>query len=77
VLACWASVPELQTDCEIVWCKLELVGHKTIYLSCFYNPKTSNENGYLEFERSISRAVVSIFTKDVLAGRKYLAVFDV
>jgi hypothetical protein len=50
------SVLELQTDCEIVWCKLELVGHKTVYLSCFYNPKTSNENGYLEFERSINRA---------------------
>jgi hypothetical protein len=32
------------------------VGHKTAYLSCFYNPKTSNENGYLEFERSINRA---------------------
>jgi hypothetical protein len=32
------------------------VGHKTVYLSCFYNPKTSNENGYLEFERSINRA---------------------
>ena len=49
------SVPELQTDCEIAWCKLELVGHKTVYRSCFYSPKTSNENEYLEFERSINR----------------------
>ena len=32
------------------------MGHKTVYLSCLYNPKTSNENGYLEFERSINRA---------------------
>jgi hypothetical protein len=32
------------------------VGHKTVYLSCFYNPRTSNENGYLEFKRSINRA---------------------
>lgn len=37
------SVPELHTDCEIVWCKLELVGHKSIYLSSYYNPRTSNE----------------------------------
>jgi hypothetical protein len=50
-------VPELQTDCKIVWCKLELVGHNTVYLSCFSNPTTSNGNGYLEFEKSINRAV--------------------
>ena len=50
------SVPELQTDCEIVWCKLELMGHKAIYLCCYYNPKTSNEHGYLELERRINRA---------------------
>jgi hypothetical protein len=24
------AVPELHTDCEIVWCKLELVGHKAV-----------------------------------------------
>ncbi|CAG2205559.1 unnamed protein product [Mytilus edulis] len=50
------AVPELQTDCEIVWCKLELIGHKAIYLSSYYNPKTSNENGYLELEKSLTRA---------------------
>ncbi|CAG2222065.1 unnamed protein product [Mytilus edulis] len=50
------AVPELQTECEIVWCKLELIGHKAIYLSSYYNPKTSNENGYLELEKSLTRA---------------------
>ena len=50
------AVPELHTDCEIVWCKLELVGHKSIYLSTFYNPKTSNEEGYKQFGNSVERA---------------------
>ncbi|CAG2250654.1 unnamed protein product [Mytilus edulis] len=50
------ALRELQTDCEIVWCKLELIGHNAIYLSSYYNPKTSNENGYLELEKSLTRA---------------------
>ena len=40
-----SPVPALQTDCEIVWCKLEIIGHKAIYLTIYYNPKTSNEEG--------------------------------
>ncbi|CAC5423219.1 unnamed protein product [Mytilus coruscus] len=51
-----SPVTELQTDCEMVWCKLELVGHKAIYLTSFYNPKTSNEEGYKQFDISMSRA---------------------
>ncbi|VDI60099.1 Hypothetical predicted protein, partial [Mytilus galloprovincialis] len=50
------SVPELQTNCEIVWCNMEIVGHKTVYLSSYYNPKTSNEKGYNEYGISIERA---------------------
>ena len=51
-----SSVPELQTDCEIVWCKMEIVGHKTAYIFAYYNPKTANERGYDEFRITIERA---------------------
>jgi hypothetical protein len=51
-----SAVPELQTNCEIVWCKLEIVGHKTVYLSTYYNPKTSNEESFDEYKTSIERA---------------------
>ena len=51
-----SSVPELQTDCEIVWCKMEIVGHKTVYISAYYNPTTANERGYDECRISIERA---------------------
>jgi hypothetical protein len=50
------AVPELHTDCEIVWCKLELVGHKAVYLSCYYNPKTNNDASIQEFGTSMERA---------------------
>ena len=33
------ATPELQSECEIVWCKLELVGQKTIYRCSYYNPR--------------------------------------
>jgi hypothetical protein len=50
-----SAVPELQTNCEIVWCKLEIVGHKTVYLSTYYNPKTSNEESFDKYKtRSVS-----------------------
>ena len=48
-----SPVPELQTDCEIIWCKLELVGHKAIYLTSYYNTKTSNKESYSQFEISM------------------------
>jgi hypothetical protein len=50
------SIPELHTDCEIVWCKLELVGHKSIYLSSYYNPRTSNEESINQFGLSMEQA---------------------
>jgi len=43
-----SPIPELQTDCEIVWCRLDIVGHKAIYLTLYYNPKTLNEEGYIQ-----------------------------
>jgi hypothetical protein len=36
--------------------KLELVGHKAVYLSCYYNPKTNNEASIQEFGTSMERA---------------------
>ena len=51
-----SAVPELQTNCEIVWCKLEIVGHKTVYHSTYCNPKTPNEESFDECKTSIERA---------------------
>ena len=37
-----SPVPELETKCEIIWAKLQLVGQKCFYICSYYNPKTSN-----------------------------------
>ena len=32
------ETPELDTDCEIIWCKLNIIGCRTLYLGSFYRP---------------------------------------
>ena len=32
------ETPELDTNCEIVWCKLNIIGSRTLYLNSFYRP---------------------------------------
>ena len=32
------ETPELDTNCEIVWCKLNIIGCRTLYLGSFYRP---------------------------------------
>ncbi|CAG2222754.1 unnamed protein product [Mytilus edulis] len=49
-------VPELQTNCEIVWAKISLAGNKDMYLASYYNPKTANEESLEELGLSLERA---------------------
>ena len=32
------ETPELDTNCEIVWCKLNIIGCRTLYLGSLYRP---------------------------------------
>ena len=51
--------PELDTKYEIVWCKLKIIGCRTLYLGSFYRPpnrKSEIEKEYLEaFNWSLTR----------------------
>jgi hypothetical protein len=51
-------VEELSPDenCEMIWAKIEIVGKKTLYISSFYNHKTSNEENIEWFDTSVKRA---------------------
>lgn len=51
-----SPVPELQTDCEITWAKLEVAGQRDLYLCSYYNPKTSNTKSLEELEKSLNMA---------------------
>lgn len=50
------ATTELQTDCEIVWYKMELVCHKSIHLCSYYHHKTSNEECIDQLAKSLKRA---------------------
>jgi hypothetical protein len=43
-------------DCEIIWAKLDIKGSKTLYISPFSNPKTSDEKSLTNFDISVRRA---------------------
>ena len=51
-----SDVPELQTTCEIIWIKINIVSCNTLYICSFYNPNTSDGNSMINFSESINRA---------------------
>lgn len=40
----------------MVWAKMEIKGCRTLYISSFYNPKTSDEQNLKWFDASVRRA---------------------
>ena len=65
------ETPELDTDCEIIWCKLNIIVCRTLYLGSFYRPpnqKPEIEQKYLEaFNSSLTR-IMSNKNAHVLVG---------
>lgn len=48
-----SAQPKFNTNCEILWIKLELIGSKPIYIASFYKPHESDINSLLELEKSL------------------------
>ena len=65
------ETPELDTECEIAWCKLNIIGCRTLYLGSFYRPpnrKPEIDKEYLEaFNQSLTR-IMSNKNAHVLVG---------
>ena len=62
------ETPELDTNCKKVWCKLNIIGCRTLYLGSFYRPPDKIDNEYLEeFNSSLSR-IMSNRNAHVLVG---------
>src|SRR5437870_144741 len=47
--------PELDTDCEILWIKLETVGSKCTYIGAFYRPNENDESSLQLLNSSLQR----------------------
>ena len=48
-------VPELETDCEILWCRLGLTGSKSSLFCAYYRPHISDEHSLNELDKSLQR----------------------
>ncbi len=48
-------VKELETNCELLWCKLNLIGSKTLHIGAYYRPHESDEESLKELDVSLQR----------------------
>ena len=49
-------VSELDTDCELVWAKMNLKGNGNIYICAYYRKNVTDEESIRNFETSVTRA---------------------
>jgi hypothetical protein len=63
-----SPVPELSTDCEIVWAKISLANSQDLYIAAYYNPKTTNEQSLDELAISLNRACRNTNSNIIIAG---------
>ncbi|XP_068697563.1 uncharacterized protein [Montipora foliosa] len=66
--------PELETGCEIMWCKLQISGKETLHIGAYYRPHENDEEALLELERSLS--LVNVNHHILLAGDVNLPGWD-
>jgi len=49
------EVPELDSDCELIWAKINLLGNKTLYLCAFYRHNVSDEISLTNLQHSLAK----------------------
>jgi hypothetical protein len=54
-------VPELDTDCELVWAKMNLKGNGNIYICAYYRRNVTDEESIRNFE-----TIVEVITDDAM-----------
>ena len=50
-----SSQPELGTDCEIVWAKIQIHGQKPVHLASYYRPHVDDESSLTELSLSLDK----------------------
>ena len=61
------DAPELDSNCELVWAKVKLIGNGTLYLCSYYRHYVSDEESVTNFELSVLRAC-SIRNASIIIG---------
>ena len=49
------QVPELTTDCESIWVRINIAGSKSLHVGAFYRPPGSDESNLEELNTALSR----------------------
>ena len=44
----------LETECELLWCKIQITGCKILHIGAYYRPHVGDENSLQELEKSLS-----------------------
>lgn len=50
----YTEIPELETDCELAWCKIQSKGQRDIYVGSFYRPPGNDPVPLEQLEASLS-----------------------
>lgn len=45
--------PERETNCKLLWCKLDCAGRKSIHIGAYYRPYFGDEESLMEMEKSL------------------------
>ena len=48
-------MPELQSECEDLWVKLDLVGNKSLVIGAYYKPHELDTDSFTEFSKSLEK----------------------
>lgn len=48
-------IPEADTNCEILWCKIQSPGNKTQLIGSFYKPPDADDNALIELDLSLQK----------------------
>ena len=62
------ETPELDTNCELIWCKLNIIGCRTLYFGSFYRPPDQIDTEYLEAFNSSLLRIMSNANAHILVG---------
>ncbi len=49
------EAPELDVDAELVWARIDLVGHRSLHLASFYRPPKTDDKYLKKLDASLSR----------------------
>jgi hypothetical protein len=63
-----SAVPEVESNAEIVWAKIQLQSSEDMYVSSFYRPPNDNKESFEQFKHSLESRPPSLKKKPLILG---------